>query len=768
MVFNSNPQPPFPSGNDNPLTPKLPLNPPALPKQNEESLNPRQLISIARRRWLLLLAVSLAVGSLVASKVLREVPRYQSQFRLLVEPIAGDERFDQFSQRLAGQLGLRLDYDTQIQVLRSPAQLEPIVAAIKTKYPEMDYGMLVGNLKLERFEGTKLIEVTYTDTNPQRIKFVLDRLAAGFIEYSKREQKTSNRKGLDFVEEQLPVLKQRVDGLQARVQGFRQQHNLMDPKAQGEKVSDRLLSLRGDRQNTQAELSQAESLSQTIQGQLGLPLDQAMTVSALSEAPRYQTLLNQLQDIETKMAIERARFTPESPVMRALTKRRNNLLPLLNEEAVAVVGRATNARAESMSASPNPVRLQLTQKLIEVTNQKQVLAVRDNALAQAEQQTARQVQEMAQLTRQYTDLERQLQIATESLNRFLSVQEDLQIESAQHTMSWELISAPPLPTAPISPNVTRGLLVASMAGILAGLSAALLAEKLDVRLHSLDEIKESLGLPVLGLIPQRRESRDRPFLARGRKSASAEGSGEKSPVFFPAVPRYRASPFLEAFRSLHANLSFISPDRPLQVLTISSSMPLEGKSTTSYHLAQAAAAMGQKVLLVDADLRRPQIHVMTDLPNVWGLSHAISMEIDVNDLIQRSPIEDNLYILTAGQIPPDPTRLLSSQKMRNLIVKLREDYDFIIFDTPPLFALADAKFLTPHADGLVLVVRLGRTDRALLKQVLDGLRVSQSSPLGLIANGVNEYSSGSYTYYHRYFKDDDSQQPQPKWRSRSR
>jgi polysaccharide biosynthesis transport protein len=756
MVSNANPQPSLPSGNDNSHQPKLPLNPPTVPKPHEESLNLRQLLSIARRRWLLLATVTLAVSSLVGAKVLRETPLYQSQFRLLVEPIAGDERFDQFSQRLAGQLGVRLDYDTQIQVLLSPVQLEPVVEKIQARYPEINYGALVSNLGVTRLEATKILEVTYKDSNPDKIKFVLDTLAQGFINYSQSEQKTSNQKGLAFVEEQLPELQKRVDRLQAEVQAFRQQNNLMDPELQGQKLSERLLGLRQEWQANQSELNQAESLYTLLQGQLGLELNQAMTVAALSEAPRYQDLLNDLQELETKIALETARFTGNSPNIRALRKRRDNLLPLLREEAAAVLGSAgVSDSTEAMAASPNPIRLQLTQKLIEVTNQRQVLAVRNSALVQAEQQTQQKVQQMAVLTRKYTDLRRQLDVATDSLNRFLSVQEDLQIEAAQRTMSWELMSEPALPQIPISPNVPRGLLIGAMAGVLAGISAALLAEKLDVRLHSIEELKESTGLPVLGLIPLKKDGKER----RAPRSGSLQES-EKPASIFPSVRRYRASPFLEAFRSLHANLSFLSPDRPLQVLTISSSMPLEGKSTTSYRLAQAAAAMGQNVLLVDADLRRPQIHVMTDLPNVWGLSHAISMDIDVADLIQRSPTEDNLYILTAGQIPPDPTRLLSSQKMRNLIVKLREAYDLIVFDTPPMFGLADAKFLAAQADGLVLVVRLGQTDRTLLKQVLEGLKVSQSAALGLIANGVNEYASSSYSYYHRYFtaEDDDRQQ----------
>jgi len=747
MVFNAKSQPPFPNSNGNNPPPKTPLDSPGFTKAEDETLNLRAVLSIARRRWLLLVAVTVAVSAVVGGRVLNEEPRYQSQFRLLVEPIASDQQFDQFSQRLAGQSGIILDYDTQIQVLLSPNVLNPIVENIQERYPEIDYGYLVGNLGIHRLETTKILEISFTGTDPDRIKYVLDQLAQEFIRYSQQEQKTGKQKGLAFVEEQLPVLQERVDGLQAQVETFRQANNLIEPASQGEAVSNRLMNLKQERQSNRARLNEAESLYQSLQRQLNLELGEAMTVAALSEAPRYQSLLNELQKIETELALETARFTANSPQVQALVKKRNQLLPLLSQEANVVLGTTSVANStEALAASPNPIRLQLTQDLIKATNERQIYTVRDRALAQAEAETQAALQEMATVTRRYTDLERQLEVATESLNRFLSVQEDLQIEAAQRTLSWEILVDPGRPFMPISPNVPRGLLIGTVAGLLAGAGAALLAEKLDARFHSVEDLKESVRLPLLGIIPHRKDFKER------------RGDERATPVL-STMRRYRASPFLEAFRSLNTNLSFLNPDTPLQTLVISSSMPLEGKSTTSLHLAQAAAAMGQKVLLVDADLRRPQIHAMLDLPNVWGLSHAISTDLEIDDIIQRSPTEDHLYILTAGQIPPDPTRLLSSQKMRSLIAKFRESFDLVIFDTPPLLGLADGKYLSAHTDGMLLVVRLGRTERTIFKQVLDSLKVSPSSALGLIANGAKDYTSSSYSYYHRYFAEDDSESP---------
>jgi succinoglycan biosynthesis transport protein ExoP len=751
MVSNRNQQP-----ISNGAAPSLPTKPAiadsfpaALPKSQDDSLNLRQSLSVLRRRWWLLLLVSAAVTSSMAFRILNEVPIYRSSFRILVEPIASEETFDRFSQRLVGQAGSELDYDTQIEVLRSPKVIEPIVEKIRERYPELDYNGVAGGLSIGRVEYTKILEISFQDSDPEKIKFILDTVSDGFIEYSQIEQKTGKQKGLEFVQKQLPILETQVNDLQQQVQQFRQQHNLLDPEIQGQRVADRLGQLRISQQETTTELKASESLEQKLQGQLDIELDRAITATALSEAPRYQSLLNQLQTIETELAIESTRFTPTSPQIQVLRDRRNKILPLIRQEAIAVLGEeGANANLSNLNTSPNSIRLKLTQELIEATNQKQILAVREAALALAENQTRGEMQKFALLSRQYTDLQRELAVATEALKRFLSVKEDLEIESAQRTLSWEEIDAAELPVYPIAPNVSRGLMLGVFAGLLAGSGVALIAEKLDVRFHSPEDLKDSVGLPILGVIPYRKDFKE-------RKAAE-----KAAPLSLPSFDRrYRASPFLEAFRSLNANLSFFTPDRPLQVLVVSSSVPLEGKSTTSVHLAQSAAAMGQKVLLVDADLRRPQVHAMTDLPNVWGLSHAISMDLEVEDIVQQSTLDDNLFILTSGQIPPDPTRLLSSQKMRNLIDHLRQSFDLIIFDTPPMLGLADAKFLASQVDVMLLVVRLGWTDRTLLKQVLEGIKMSQTAPIGLVANGAKDFTSGSYYYYHRYFASEENAKP---------
>lgn len=727
------------------------------PGGDEEVLNLPIILAVLRRRWWILLLVSAVISTLMGMRVLREDPLYRGGFRLLVEPIASDQRFDQFSQSLVNQLGLEFDYDTQIQVLQSPNVLKPILQAIQRRYPDVDYKALTGSMGVQQLDGTKILDISYQDSDPHKIRFVLESLASGFVEYSRIEQKTGKEKGLTFVQEQLTKQQKAVDDLQAEVERFRRRHDLLDPAVQGQAVAGQLNQITDERRQVAASLQETEKLNAQLQAQLGIELDSALIATALSEAPRYQALLDELQQVETELALESTRFGPNHPEILRLRDRRGKLLPLVQAEADRVLNTVTDPTTSAppetapsvAGVSPNSIRRQLTQDILTSTNEQQVLTVRSVALALAENQARKNIQNLATLSRQYDDLQRELEVATQSLRNFLAVQQDLQIETAQRTASWNLLNAPETPLYPVAPNIQRGIALSLITGLLAGVGAVLVAEKLDSRFHSPDELKEMAQLPLLGIIPYRKEFKGKTGI-------------EKTLPLRSLAQQYRTNPFLEAFRSLNANLSFFTPDRPLQVLLVSSSVPLEGKSTTSVHLAQTAAAMGQRVLLVDADLRRPQVHAMTDLPNVWGLSHVISLDLDPDEVIQQSPNDDNLFILTSGQIPPDPTRLLSSQKMYSVVQTLRQRYDLVIFDTPPMLGLADAKFLGIHMDVMLLVVRLGWTDRNLFKQVLEALKVSQNSAVGLVANGASDLTSGSYYYYHRYFSADEAAPTLPK------
>lgn len=164
-------------------------------------------------------------------------------------------------------------------------------------------------------------------------------------------------------------------------------------------------------------------------------------------------------------------------------------------------------------------------------------------------------------------------------------------------------------------------------------------------------------------------------------------------------------------------------------------------------LAQAAAAMGQRVLLVDANLRCPTLHNRVGLMNIQGLTDVISQDLDWSNVIERSPIEDNLYVMSAGLIPPDSIRLLASQKMQDLMDDLQATFDLVIYNTPPLVGFADANLLAANTNGVILVGGLGKLKRTVFQQALEEIQVASTPILGVVANKSKDSTPASYTYY---------------------
>jgi capsular exopolysaccharide synthesis family protein len=725
-------------------------------EKEQDELNLRHLLSVVRRRAVVIAGVTLAVTSAISFWTFSQTPKYEGKFQLLVEPVTEEGNLDKLTQvpGVSESPGSILDYDTQIEVLRSPNLMAPILEEIEKHYKDVSYDSLIGSseLNIERLEETKILEVRYRDTDPKKVRFVLHQVARGYLRYSLQERQINLKKGIQFVEGQLPQLRDRVDKLQGQLQAFRQQNNLLDPETQSQQLSTRVSAIEQEQLQTQVGLREARSLYTTISSQLGLSPNEALATAALSEAPRYQELLNKLQEVEAKIATELSRFTEESPPVQALRNQQRNLLPLLEQESQRVLG-ANLSQVDVSNDSPNSIRLELTQQLVDATNQIQVLQVRQNAIAQAERSLNLQVKQMPVIARQYTDLQRELNVATESLNRFLGFREGLQIEVAQKSLPWQIILKPQEPQFPISPKTDRNILLGAIAGLLLGIGAALLVERLDNVFHSPDELKDRTKLPLLGVIPYNKQLKVITPVTTVAEMVPAEDSTiEKKNRRKPQW--YTASPFLESFRSLHTNIRFLGSDTPIHSIVISSATPADGKSTIAVHLAQAAAAMGQRVLLVDADLRRPQVHNILGLENKVGLSNVIATGITAKQAIQRLPMWDHLYVLTAGQLPPDPTRLLCSRKMQYLMDQFHAVFDLVIYDTPPTLGLADGRLLAAHTDGVVMVAGLGRTDRSVLMQALDGMKVSKATVLGVVANGVKGYTTSSYYNYQQYYVTD--------------
>ena len=316
-----------------------------------------------------------------------------------------------------------------------------------------------------------------------------------------------------------------------------------------------------------------------------------------------------------------------------------------------------------------------------------------------------------------------------------------------------IVSKAEVPLQPIRPQVLRNSLLAALAGTLFAAGAAFLVEYLDDTVKTPDDAQEA-GLGVLATVQR-------------------AGTNVKSPQELFALSQTR-SPVAEAYRTLRTNLQFSSLDRPLRCLVVTSALATEGKTTTAANLAVVMAQAGKRVVLVDADLRRPAVHRLFGLPNQGGLTDALVGEPAALNTFLRATAVENLRVLTSGPIPPNPQELLASQRMGDLLQRLAGEADAVLIDTPPSLMVADANVLAACTDGVLLVVNADRTRRVAVQQATEGLRQVGANVVGGVLNMVDVRrgrGAGYYSYYgyyssHYYGDEEDNRRRGPRgwWR----
>lgn len=701
---------------------------------DEGGLDLGQVLGAIRRRLLLIAGITIVVASGSLLKALSETPVYQASFEILTEPVTGESQvLSSVPQTLSSEdkVGAVGVDETKLKVLQSSKVLLPIVQQLQTRYPNISYQSVSGNLGIKTLgKNTNILQVTYQNSDPELVRTVLNSVAKAYLDYSLEERQIDISRGIKFVEEQLPQLRSRVEAQQQRLQRLRQQYNLVDPETKGQQLSSQIAALGQEQVDTQVQLNEDQARYAKLQSELPQGSTKSATSLELSENPRYQRMLDRLQELDTQIAKESARFQPESPIMEDLRQQRQNLLPLLTQEEQRVQTLLTQQGQRDQG---------------EMASRIQELEVRNQTLTQYLADLQLQVKQLSVISRTYNDIMRELNIATENLNQFLTKREALRIDAAQKQVPWQLLSPVGKPQPSVA-NVKNNLLLGAMLGLLLGMAAALLLEKLSNVIYTSKEVKNITKLPLLGIIPFKKELRE--FASEKNEASLVDQANSNLELSNGGQPKkYKTVPFFEAFRSLYTNIRLLGSDTRIRSFVISSATSLEGKSTIAAHLAQAAATMGQQVLLVDTDLRNPCLHDRLGLRNIQGLTDLISTELEFENAVQRSPLEENLFILTAGPIPPDPVRLLASHKMQDLMKEMEAGFDLVIYDAPPLLGFADSYLVAAHTNGLVLVACIGKLKRSVLEQALDDLKVSTTPILGVVANMAKDSISSSYTSY---------------------
>ncbi len=726
------------------------------PSGADDEIDLRELWRALQRRKKL---VAVTAGSVIVLAVLFTTyqrlfrPVYQGSFSLLItDPISNDDGGRSEVANVEGTMFEQLarnttsnDIPTLIEVLQSPVLLQPVADKFEVSTGALRSRVDIKTGGAKRKEAEGVLNVSLTGRNPIEDERLLKALSSTYLQAALQQRQQRLADGLAFLNKQAPSLQTRLDQLQGELADFRTRYSLLEPTAEGGALKQRetdmaaqVLGLEADRNRllkVRDEIASGTLSARGFQEAIGNNTGGGQANSGLTVSDVDQSLLQQLLKVETELAEARSRYTPGSSMVRGLEERLNQLRPLLRQNQLEAVDAALSLNAGRV------------------------------ATARTQQATLnRQFLQQPGLIKQYEALQQRLEIAKQNLSGLVSAREKFQLEIAQRSVPWRVIAPPTINPKPIKPSIPRNLALGTVLGLVAGAAAGLLRDRMDHVFHHAGEVKDDLNLPLLGHIPHveffKGVREDKRFLLQELDKSVTTGDDPEA----AKQRRYQRFFYQEAFRNLFTSIRFLNSDQPLRSIALTSSLPAEGKTLVNVLLAKTLSEMGQRVLLIDGDLRKPQMHVRLGLNNLSGLSNVLTEDDQTwRDAVQTVPGYDNWSVLTAGRRPPDPTRLLSSNRMRSLVNELEQSgqFDLVLFDTPPVLGLADSALVAEHCDGLMLLVSLDRVDRSLPKEAVARIRSSGVPLLGVVTNalkpekqsaayGYGKYGYGKYGYGYGY------------------
>ena len=689
---------------------------------------------------------AISLGSTLYERIFS--PTFQGSFAMLIiDPMSESRRSGSIFEQL-GKNSQSANVPALIQLLRSPVLLEPVARQFGTTGDSLSGRINItqaGGRGASASEG--VLAVSLTGVDPIQDRKILEAISQLYLQYSLKQRQQRLSEGLSFLDRQAPALEERANQLQAQVARFREANNLLQPTEEGVALKTRLASLENQRAELKADRSRLFSVRNSIQNgtltaqgfqeAVGTGAGGGVTVTTGAG----QALLQELAKVEQQLAEAQARFTPSSTVVRGLLARRDGMVPLLRNNQLEAVSAAITLNANR------------TQSI-------------DSQIARLTTQFQRQ----PALIKEFETLQQRLDISKQNRAGIIQARDKFQLELAQNAVPWNVISAPQFSLTPITPSINRNLTMGFLLGLIGGVGAALIRDRLDHVFHRVCEVRNDLKQPLLGHVPHMASFKG---LAGHRPIPLAEFNRSSSPATMDLSVNqghaigYQLFSYREAFRNLYTSLRFLNTDRSLRSIAITSSQPREGKTLINILLARTLSEMGQRVLIVDADLRLPNIHHRLGLDNQFGLSNLLSSDdAHWQNAIQPVPGHPNWFALTSGPVPPDPVRLIGSERMKDFVrdVAASGQFDLILYDTPPLLGLADALLVGQHLDGLVLIVSLDRVDRSLPRESIELIRTTSVPFLGILTNALKKqkhskgYHQATYAAYGQdYISSDDDQ-----------
>lgn len=622
------------------------------------------------------------------------------------------------AQRTADRLGLAADdhflgLDEVPEASRTPELRQAADPA----------GLVIAAIRVEPVPNTRLLRIVAEDRNPERAVQIANGLAEAYVAETLAVKSSTTRNASDWLEEQLAELERKLDESGRKLFDFKRSHEIVATSWEDRQsmVSQRVTAINEALTRARVERAQLQARAEAVEAldREAVTDEDLRAIPAVAGNASIQGLKNSYFALRADCADLETKYLTDHPRVSACKAKVAEARALLREE-IRVVLLAARREHEQVSRVERNL-----QALLEQT--------KSDAFA------------LNQYEREYMELRRQHENNQRLYDVLLRRLKDTDVTGMLQVSNVRILD-PALPNHfPVRPNVRQSLFLAIALGLLGGVVLAFAAEFFDASVATQQQVEDRLGIAFLGVVPR---------IARGK-------DGRSQDLIVSQQPKSAAA---ECLRSVRTNLLFMSPDRPLRTLLVTSSAPQDGKTTVAAGIAQIMADGGKRVLLVDADMRRPRIHRIFGVPSEVGLSSLILGEGTLETAVKQTMVP-NLSVLPCGPIPPNPAELLHTAAFVGLLEELAKRYDRIILDSPPVGVVADAVILSTQVDGTVLVLKAGQTSRFLAKQALHTITDVQGRVFGAVLNDLDledqRYAQYAYYRYGYYYGDERAPGPGP-------
>ena len=715
-----------------------------------------------RGRWIIALSFIVVLTATIIF-TLTTPPTYEATSSILIESNGGMERslFDLSSlgnqstlianqteilksRTLAEQVIKRLDKSD----VRDSLQLfQPNDEGERSSFREMVQA-LQDNMEVTNTRDTDILTLTVSAGSAFEAAYLANVISEEFQlmnAESNRGELSDLRK---FIEKRLAIKEKELRGSEDRLRDYQEKEKVASLDAETSELVSRLAEVESMLEEAkielQTDLEMKKSLDQKLEERkTSLPEDlseistpflqslQQQLAKLVGDRTVYVTALQTDPSIKNKSSFQ--------ATVRQYDERIKALRSKLHDEASKI-------SATSMVTDPLKLSQDMVGQLLALDGEIKASSTKITSLQTVVSEYNTKLENLPVKVLEFARLERRRKVDEETYMMMIQKLEETKIQEAAQARNVNIIDPAIEPLFPVKPKKKLNVLLGALIGLGLGVGVTFMLEYFDDTVKTPEDL-EKMGLNILSSIPRIEMDKVEKKL---EKMGTFEGKRIQARLITHLDPK---SPVSEAYRALRTNLQFSKIDRKLEILLVTSAGPKEGKSTTAANLAIAISQTGRKVALLDADLRRPVVHSIFGQKKDNGLTNYMMGSIKYEDMFKPTFLE-NLVLVTSGALPPNPSEMLASQKMEEVLDRLRTDFDMVVVDSPPVIAVTDAAILSTKVDGTILVVSSGHTNRDALSRAQTLLDSVKSSMLGALLNGVNVegmYGSYYYYYYHHYY-----------------